>query len=570
MARFCLLTIIALVFALPSHAAQEGVSDEFRRLEGVGSKALLDKGYACVGKCRYDSALIYYSVVANRYYANKGGKTDLKYIIAALQDIGIIYMVNEYDYKKSYDYLLQAKELAEKSGITEKLPNIYNCIANILQTTRQENDTSGKNEVMDMLKKSFYSSIQNKDYDGAGMAMTNIVSMAITADIPQDITREISAFMKLPARNTRQRRYAILYCNGYMENRARHYAKAVECFMETIENVSDNPLYYRSALLSYNCITGVYIGAGQYDKALDCIFKTLDFARKNNCQDYMRSLYYNLMCVYKEMGDSANVHKYEYLYLKEKDRLFNTTQAASVRNVKFIRELNQANEQVRDLSEKRRVQTYLLSAAAVVVCVIGILLVRLLRAYGKLRQANKHLYKTNVELLASEAAVRRQRERQDLAAETKIPLPSETNVVTDDAALQQKTKYQGSRMSETETKELYERVLRIMETSDEIFHLGFNIDKLSELVHSRSRYVSQAINMEYGANFNQLLNEYRIKEACRRLNGKEGYGNMTIESIAESVGFKSRTSFGALFKNSTGLSPSAYQRMARESGKNVL
>lgn len=82
-------------------------------------------------------------------------------------------------------------------------------------------------------------------------------------------------------------------------------------------------------------------------------------------------------------------------------------------------------------------------------------------------------------------------------------------------------------------------------------------------MHSRPRYVSQAINQEYGSNFNSLLNEYRIKEACRRLGENPDYANMTIEGIAESVGFKSRTSFGALFKSVTGLSPSAYQKMSR-------
>lgn len=225
---------------------------------------------------------------------------------------------------------------------------------------------------------------------------------------------------------------------------------------------------------------------------------------------------------------------------------------------------------MRNLSERRRIQTYLLLAAAVVVCVIGFLLYRLLRVNGRLRNANKHLYKKNVELLAHDAAVRQQREKHAMSVDGKALLASERNAEADGDDLQQKAKYKGSRMSENETKELYERVLHIMETSDEIYQMGFNIDKLSELVHSRSRYVSQAINQEYGANFNQLLNEYRIKEACRRLNGKEGYRNMTIESIAESVGFKSRTSFGALFKNTTGLSPSAYQRMARETEKNVL
>jgi AraC-like DNA-binding protein len=59
-----------------------------------------------------------------------------------------------------------------------------------------------------------------------------------------------------------------------------------------------------------------------------------------------------------------------------------------------------------------------------------------------------------------------------------------------------------------------------------------------------------------------LLNEYRIKEACRRLNDTEHYGNITINGIASSVGFKTRTNFIAYFKRFTGLTPSEYLKIA--------
>ena len=36
-----------------------------------------------------------------------------------------------------------------------------------------------------------------------------------------------------------------------------------------------------------------------------------------------------------------------------------------------------------------------------------------------------------------------------------------------------------------------------------------------------------------------------------------------IESLAESAGFRSRTTFAALFKKSTGLTPSEYWKMDR-------
>ena len=42
------------------------------------------------------------------------------------------------------------------------------------------------------------------------------------------------------------------------------------------------------------------------------------------------------------------------------------------------------------------------------------------------------------------------------------------------------------------------------------------------------------------------------------------YGNYTIQAIAESVGYKSHSSFIKVFRKITGIPPSIYQKMARE------
>jgi AraC-like DNA-binding protein len=76
--------------------------------------------------------------------------------------------------------------------------------------------------------------------------------------------------------------------------------------------------------------------------------------------------------------------------------------------------------------------------------------------------------------------------------------------------------------------------------------------------------VSQVINEQMGKNFNALLNEYRIQEACRRFNDIANYGNYTIEAIGNSVGYNSRSTFITQFKSVTGLTPSEFQKMAKE------
>lgn len=103
-----------------------------------------------------------------------------------------------------------------------------------------------------------------------------------------------------------------------------------------------------------------------------------------------------------------------------------------------------------------------------------------------------------------------------------------------------------------------------MESSDEIFQNGFSLHRLAELVEGNPNYVSQVINEKYHCNFNTLLNEYRIREACKRMNDVQTYDHLTIDAIAASVGIKARSSFIMAFKKFTGMTPSAYQKIAKE------
>ena len=60
------------------------------------------------------------------------------------------------------------------------------------------------------------------------------------------------------------------------------------------------------------------------------------------------------------------------------------------------------------------------------------------------------------------------------------------------------------------------------------------------------------------------MNEYRIREASKRLLNAEKYGSFTIQAIAEGIGFKSVANFVVAFKKNVGITPSLYQKMARK------
>ena len=91
----------------------------------------------------------------------------------------------------------------------------------------------------------------------------------------------------------------------------------------------------------------------------------------------------------------------------------------------------------------------------------------------------------------------------------------------------------------------------------------FNIAELAKLVDSNTKYVSQAINECTGMNFRTFINSLRIKIARVRLTNSVEYSNHTIQAVSESVGFKSTSNFVIAFKKVMGVTPSAYQKLAR-------
>lgn len=89
------------------------------------------------------------------------------------------------------------------------------------------------------------------------------------------------------------------------------------------------------------------------------------------------------------------------------------------------------------------------------------------------------------------------------------------------------------------------------------------ISDLSKTLQSNNNYISQLINAEFGKNFNQFINEYRIREACIHIHeGK--HISPSIEGIAGMVGFNNRSSFISAFKKITGVTPSFYIQSINE------
>ena len=83
-------------------------------------------------------------------------------------------------------------------------------------------------------------------------------------------------------------------------------------------------------------------------------------------------------------------------------------------------------------------------------------------------------------------------------------------------------------------------------------------DLASELDINRN-YLSNIINEAMNTNFYNLINGYRIEEAKKML-VSDDFQHLSIEGIATSAGFKSRSVFYPVFKKMVGMTPAEFKK----------
>ena len=224
-----------------------------------------------------------------------------------------------------------------------------------------------------------------------------------------------------------------------------------------------------------------------------------------------------------------------------------------------IRGFNYTVDKVVIKHSDQLVRTILIVSGCIILLVIILAMTIMAWKNRQLRKANLQLYARNMDVLSAIDEEKRMKARYEgeIAAFKEM-------IQSGLAGESVKQKYQGSSLADNDKTILHGRIMNIFENTDEIFSEDFNMNKLASLVGSNYKNVSQVINEMIGKNFNALLNEYRIQEACRRFNDIANFGNYTVEAVGNSVGYGSRSTFVTQFKIITGLTPSEFQNMARQ------
>lgn len=102
-------------------------------------------------------------------------------------------------------------------------------------------------------------------------------------------------------------------------------------------------------------------------------------------------------------------------------------------------------------------------------------------------------------------------------------------------------------------------ITEVMAYINNNFSQELTLDTISEMFYIDSCYLSRIFKKTVGISFVDYINNVRIMEAKKQLKETDE----SILSIAESVGFKSNTHFGRIFKKITGTSPLQYRKLQK-------
>lgn len=247
---------------------------------------------------------------------------------------------------------------------------------------------------------------------------------------------------------------------------------------------------------------------------------------------------------YMKNGNEKKSMEYGKIYLELLDSSMNAKKFMEAKSSQEKYEQQKAKKDIENLSitiSKQRLITYIAISALIVVLVILTIIIYQSR---KTHAAYQALYKMNIKMMDKADT----KERTDNKAKTRSSDESMNAVTT----------------SSQQSTDLYKKIEKLMEDPNVYCSPDFGLLKLTTMVDSNTTYVSKVINEHFGQNVRSFINTYRINEARRRISDVEHYGNLTIQAIAESVGYSTQVNFNRAFKQITGMTPSVFQKLAIE------
>ncbi len=553
--KYITLWLAMVMLSQLASAAEAARIQNFDRWKNLPSHDLLSKGNAYWQANKVDSALMCFMILSNRYNEKMSLK-DKNNCCKATIAIGALYEYDYYDYQNAFVYLSKAEKIAIENDFKPQLTSIASAKVD-LQSIRQDivSNYAYQPETLKQTQQLFHQAVDSHNHHITCLSLLNLIYYAMKHHHVDDISPELQQFSTLDISGSIEfKAFLDVLYRGVKAYSNSQYQDALDIFAQLKNHLGQNESPQRVGSGLYMTCVFRYVtwlalhNDGEAVKELD---KAENIAREYQINDGIIEALRMKQEFYQAHGNHDLARENELKYFKEKDAFINRSTLLNAERQQFLLDIEEMNQEMNELVTQKRVRDILLASIALLSLLIIAVLFYVWRNYQRTKERNILLF---------------QRVQQLLAQEEQWKVAEHEEIATDEQPTQSAPtkKYRNNPLDEQAKDELMQRIYATIESHEEIYREGFTLDQLAQLMGENPNYVSQVINEKTNSNFNTFINEYKIKEACRRLSDLEKYSGYTIEAVGRSVGFKSRANFSVTFKKFTGMTPTTYQNLARK------
>lgn len=539
MIRIFISLILVMSYAMVSQAFPA------RNLSSLSSDSLIALGkYYGDERHMNDSAYYCFAIAADRYRPDMTRDEKLECIEALNLEFHKLTF-SLLDYSKSYSCLLKAKEIASEIGeIDPRI--IFNFGSYFFTAGEQTGNHEWKSKALEYFEKAFDVSMQKHDYEMADNVFPNLISTAYSGGQFENQTSRRAKYAAIKSDDPLFHSYNMMFDSIFICYSKGKPQEAIPLLHRQLAIVPDVVKRCRLRSMCYAQLSNLAIMRRDFRESEIWVDSLRDVAMRHGLTEVAIDTYRQLARIRMKQGDIASETAARLRYFEGRDSLLNERITNNVNSILFYDRLQDVSRELETSLYHQRLQLIALGAIGIMLICVTVFILILRSKNRKLQKAHAALYCINRQMFA-DFGKKRTNESSEPEKATTPSVDREKPRATSDPLL-------------------IKDVTEVMQ-SKEVFNPDFSLSRLTEIVSSNPKYVSNAVHDIYGTSFTQAVANLRVAEACRRISDSYSYSNLTLEAIANGVGFKSRTSFITAFRRVTGMTPGEYQRQARLSNE---
>ena len=307
------------------------------------------------------------------------------------------------------------------------------------------------------------------------------------------------------------------------------YYKAVE---EQVKNWDSRQEYSLALIMQ----ASINIERGEYNEAENQLTIALGIQEQINNPYIKLETYHLLSVLYEKKENFKEALNFHNLKESLKDSLNSEQQALEIQKKITVYEQTQMELQKTLAKEKERVIYTRNLGISVVLIVVVLFLVIVFALERKQKKVENELFSTTLKLTQLSGD-----ELKRSVSEIYFGKPSQVIV-----------------KQNKQLWELFNDIMEKMITEKWYRNPEFSLNELTKEVRSNTKYVSSAIKLFSGLNFNYFVNTFRVQEATERM--LQDNFTITMEELMHQCGFQNRGTFYRAFNAKVGMTPKEFRK----------